>query len=176
MVLPSLIPGQVVGLEGETGLGITRLGFSILARPSRVGLVVAVDVRGWLSPLAAFESGVVPARLVVVRCEDHRLWPQVTAACLEGVAAVYAEVPGGVGESQLRRLAALNRARRSALILHPLRGELPVGVAHWRIKGERVSWEGPDRGHGRLKNRQLSLQISGKSMPLRQGWLEEGAA
>ncbi len=169
--LPALVPGQVVGLEGEAGLGMTRLGLSLLAGPSGVGMVVAIDVRGWLSPLAAWEVGVLPDRLVVVRCEDRRLWPQVTAACLEGAAAVFAEIPRGVEDQHLRRLAALNRARRAALILRPLRGELPAGITHWRAKGAGVIWEGADRGHGRLDERYLSLQVSGKTIPLQAGRL-----
>lgn len=172
-VLPALSPGQVVGLEGPTGLGLTRLGLSLLAAPSRVGMVVVLDARGWLSPMSAWEVGVIPHRLVLIRCDDRRLWPQVTAAVLEGVAAVYAEVPVGVGEQQLRRLAALNRARRAALMLRPLRGDLPAGLAHLRIRGTGVAWEGVDRGHGRLTRRRVSLAISGKTLPLREIEIED---
>jgi len=172
-VLPALSPGQVVGLEGPTGLGLTRLGLSLLAAPSRVGMVVALDVRGWLSPASAWEVGVIPDRLVLIRCDDRKLWPQVAAAVLEGVAAVYAEVPSGVGEQQLRRLAALNRARRAALMLRPLRGDLPSGIAHLRLRSTGVSWEGVDGGHGRLTRRRISLEISGKSIPLQEMEFED---
>jgi hypothetical protein len=172
-VIPVLVPGQVVGLEGSAGLGMTRLGLSLLAAPSRVGMVVALDVRGWLSPPAAMEAGVVPGRLVIVRCSDRRLWPQVTAASLEGVAGVYAEVPPGVSEAQLRRLAALNRARKAALILHAIRESLPAGITHWQVRARGVDWEGPDRGHGRLLGRRLTAEVSGKSIPGREVSMEE---
>jgi hypothetical protein len=172
-VLPALSPGQVVGLEGPTGLGLTRLGLSLLAAPSRAGMVVALDVRGWLSPASAWEVGVIPDRLVLIRCDDRKLWPQVAAALLEGVAAVYAEVPNGVSEQQLRRLAALNRARRAALMLRPLGGDLPSGIAHLRLRSTGVSWEGVDGGHGRLTHRRISLEISGKSIPLREMELDD---
>jgi hypothetical protein len=174
-VLPVLSPGQVVGLEGPTGLGLTRLGLSLLAAPSRAGMVVALDVRGWLSPASAWEVGVIPDRLVLIRCDDRKLWPQVAAALLEGVAAVYAEVPTGVSEQQLRRLAALNRARRAALMLRPLRGDLPSGIAHLRLRSTGVTWEGVDGGHGRLTHRRISLEISGKSTPLREMELDDAA-
>lgn len=166
--IPSLAlsPGKIVGLEGPAGWGLTRLGLSLLAAPSQVGTVVTIDARGgWLSPLAAWEVGVKPGRLVVVRCADRRLWGQVTAAILEGVAAVYAEVPAGVGEHELRRLAALTRARKAGLALRPLRGQLPAGITHLRINGRGVSWEGADQGHGRLLERRLALEVSGKSLP-----------
>jgi hypothetical protein len=169
----TLSPGKIVGLEGPAGRGLTRLGLSLLAAPSRVGLVVVVDARGWFSPLAAWEVGVHARRLVVVRCSEGRLWPQVTAAVLEGVAAVYAEIPAGVGESQLRRLVALNRARKSGLALRPLRGGLPPGIAHVRIKGMGVEWEGADHGHGRLGSRQLQIEMTGKSIPPREIVLQE---
>jgi hypothetical protein len=168
-----LSPGKIVGLEGPAGWGLTRLGLSLLAAPSQIGTVVVIDVRGWFSPLAAWQVGVNRHRLVVVRCGERRLWARVTAAVLEGVAAVYAEIPPGVGESDLRRLAALTRARKAGLALRPLRGSLPPGITHMRVRGSGVDWMGPDRGHGRLLQRQLSMEISGKSIPLREVHLED---
>ena len=171
-----LSPGKIVGLEGPAGWGLTRLGLSLLATPSQMGTVAVIDVRGWFSPLAAWQVGVNPHRLVVVRCVERRLWTQVTAALLEGVAAIYAEIPAGVGENDLRRLAALTRARKAGLALRPLRGSLPPGIAHLRIKGSGVDWVGPDRGHGRLRGRRLSIEVSGKSTPLQEMRLEDSHA
>jgi hypothetical protein len=169
-----LMPGKVVGLEGPAGWGLTRLGLSLLAAPSQVGTVVAVDVRGWLSPMAAWEEGVLAHRLVLVRSPHRRLWSQVIAALLEGVAAVYAEVPVGIGEAELRRLAALARARRAGLALRPLRGPLPAGIIHSRIKGMGVEWHGPGQGHGRLRSRVLTVELAGKSIPPQTLELSDG--
>jgi hypothetical protein len=160
--LLQLRPGWVVGLVGSPGSGLTRLGLAMLAPPARLAPVVALDVRGWLCPPAAWEVGIEPERLVVVRCPQSQAWPAVVAALLEGVRAVYAEVPAGVGDNQLRRLGALARARRSGLVLRPLRGDLPAGVAHIRVRAEAVAWEGTAQGHGRLRERRLTLQASGK--------------
>ncbi|HZJ49180.1 MAG TPA: hypothetical protein VFD97_09145, partial [Acidimicrobiia bacterium] len=91
----------------------------------------------------------------------------VTAALLEGMAAVYAEVPDRVPDQILRRLAALARSRRAALVLHPISGDLPSGVAHLRVRGRDVIWEGADDGHGRLLRRRLILEVSGKNLPER---------
>jgi hypothetical protein len=159
----TLSPGRIVGLIGPVGLGLTRLGLSMLVETSRTAPVVTLDVRGWISPLAAWEIGIDPDRLVVVRCSDRRLWPQVTAALLEGVRAVYAEVPAGIGDQDLRRLAALARARRVGLILRPLQGDLPAGVTHLRIHAHAVEWVGTNRGHGRLGRRRLVVEASGKA-------------
>jgi hypothetical protein len=155
-------PGRPVELSGPPGYGLTRLGFRMLTAESHIAPVVGVDVRGWMSPKAAWETGVVQERLVLVRCADPKLWPRVTAALIEGVRAVYAEVPVGVKDADLRRLTALTRARQMRLVLRPISEQLPSGVAHLRLRAMGVAWEGPDRGHGRLGNRKLVLEASGK--------------
>lgn len=134
----------------------------MLTAESQIAPVVGVDVRGWMSPKAAWETGVVQERLVLVRCADPELWPRVTAALIEGVRAVYAEVPVGVRDADLRRLTALVRARQMRLVLRPISDGLPSGVAHLRLRAMGVAWEGPDRGHGRLLTRKLVLEASGK--------------
>lgn len=154
--------GRITELVGVPGGGLTRLGLRLLASPSRVAPVVVMDSRGWISPEAAWETGVVPERLIVVRCDDPGLWPKTTSALLQGVRAVYAEVPARVGDGDLRRLAALARARRVAVALRSMGRGLPGGVAHLRLRAIGVTWEGADRGHGRLKRRRLVLEASGK--------------
>jgi hypothetical protein len=155
-------PGRITELVGVPGSGLTRLGLRFLAPPSLVAPVVALDTRGWISPEAAWETGVVPENLVIVRCEQPSIWPKVAAALLEGVRALYAEVPSAVREQDLRRLAALARARRVAVAMRPMSGGLPSGVAHLRLRALGVTWEGADQGHGRLKRRRLLLEASGK--------------
>lgn len=158
----SLEPGRITEVSGVTGLGVTRLGLGMLVAPSRQHPVVALDVRGWLSPLAAWEMGIEPSRLVVVRCPDQGKWTQVTAALMEGVGAIYAEVPSRVKDHELRRLAALARARRVGVVFRPLADGLPPGVAHLRLRASGVRWEGIERGHGRLARRYLTVEASGK--------------
>ena len=157
-----LRPGQVIGLEGRTGLGLTRVGFSMLAEMSHVCRVVVVDARGWVCPLAAWEVGVLPDRLVVVRCGDAARWPRVVAALLDGVKVIYAEVPSGIRDVVLRRLGAKARARDVAMILRPLEGRLPSGLAYLRVQVGQVAWTGTGKGHGRLDRRTLVLELSGK--------------
>ncbi len=157
-----LRPGHVTELVGIPGTGLTRLGLRLLAAPSQTTPVVALDTRGWISPAAAWETGVVPENLVVVRCDDAGVWPKVAAALLEGVRALYAEVPVGAREQDLRRLAALARARKVAVAMRPIGRGLPTGVAHLRLRALGVTWEGADHGHGRLGRRRLVLEASGK--------------
>jgi hypothetical protein len=159
-----LQPGRVTGLIGHPGFGLTRVGLVMLASRETLGPVAYLDVRGWLSPPAAWESGITPERLVVVRCNDPVRWGRVAAHLLEGVGAVYAEVPIRTKPAQLQKLAALARNRRTPLVLRPVRGDLPTGLAHLRLEARRVIWEGTERGHGRLTNRKLVFEASGKAM------------
>lgn len=157
-----LRPGRVTELLGVPGTGLTRLGLRLLAESSQIAPVVALDTRGWISPEAAWEVGVIPESLVIVRCDEPRVWPKVTAALLEGVRALYAEVPAGARDQDLRRLAALTRARKVAVAMRPMGRGLPSGVTHLRLRALGVTWEGADQGHGRLGRRRLVLEASGK--------------
>jgi hypothetical protein len=154
--------GRITELVGVPGTGLTRLGLRLLAPASRIAPVVALDTRGWISPMAAWETGVTAENLVIVRCEEPQIWPKVTAALLEGVRALYAEVPAEVRDQDLRRLTALARARRVEVALRPMGRGLPSGVSHLRLRAIGVTWEGADQGHGRLGRRRLMLEASGK--------------
>lgn len=157
-------PGRVAGLVGHPGFGLTRIGLTMLAEHATTGTVAYLDVRGWLCPSAAWESGIAPERLIVVRCDDPVRWGRVAAVLVEGMRAVYAEVPRGVKEAQLRKLGALARTRRTPVILRPVRGDLPGGVTHLRLDAHDVVWEGTDAGHGRLMRRKVVVMASGKAM------------
>lgn len=156
-------PGRIVGLVGHPGYGLTRTGLSMLAARAGRAPIAYLDVRGWLCPVAAWESGVAPEQLVVVRCEDPVRWGRALMALLEGVGWIYAEVPRGVKDAQLRRIAGLVRSRRASLILRPIHGDLPSGVAFLRLQANEVSWQGAGDGHGRLSSRLISFAASGKA-------------
>ena len=154
--------GKVIELVGTPGFGLTRLGVGLLR--NQPGWVACIDVRGWLNPLALWEMGVASERTVVVRCPDARRWPQVTAALVEGMQAVYAEIPAGVATPMLRRLGALARARSTSVVLRPLDGGLPAGITHLRLEAQEVAWEGVEQGRGRLRERRFTLAASGKGV------------
>ena len=160
----SINAGEVAGLVGPPGSGLTRLGLSLLAEHARQGSVAYLDARGWISPMAAWEVGISQERLVVVRCDDLVRWGRVVATLLDGVRALFAEVPRGVKEPVLRRLAALARVRRTPLLLRPLSGGLPSGVAHLHLEARSVEWEGAESGHGRLARRRTVVLATGKAV------------
>ncbi len=159
----TLEPGRVVGLIGPPGSGLTHLALSLMS--TRAEMAAYVDVLGWMCPVAAWEAGIEPDRLAVVRCPDRGMWARVVGALIDGVPTVYAEVPAGVGDRVLHRLSALARARGTSVLMRPLRGELPAGVAFTRLAATGIRWEGLSRGHGLLRARQVTLEITGKGIP-----------
>ena len=159
-----LAPGQIAGLSGLPGSGLTRVGFSLLAPHASRGTVAYIDVRGWANPAAAWEMGIGPERLVVIRTRDIISWGRVVATLLAGVKGVYAEIPGGVKDASLRMLAAKARQNQTPLVLRPLAGDLPSGLAHLRLRAREVKWEGTEDGHGHLTRRATLLDASGKAI------------
>lgn len=159
--LLAAVPGRVTELAGPPGMGLTRLGLAMLARVD--GPLAYVDVRGWMCPPAAWEVGIDPERLVVVRCDDPVTWLRLVPGLLDGMAAVYAEVPRRVKEPRLRTLAAVARNRNTPLLLRPVEGSLPSGVAHLRLEAGAVTWQGTGAGHGSLGERRVRVEASGKA-------------
>ena len=168
----TLGPGQVAGLSGLPGTGLTRVGLSLIAPYARLGTLAFLDVRGWVSPLAAWEMGIEPDQLVVVRNSDIVRWGRIVATLLDGVGGVYAEVPAGVTHAALRQLAAKARTKRTPLVLRPLKGDIPSGVAHLHLAVRSVEWDGTDAGHGHLTVRRTLLDASGKSTRGRERTIE----
>ena len=156
-------PGQIAGLSGVPGSGLTRVGFSLLAPYASSGHVAYLDVRGWANPAAAWEVGISPERLVVVRTEDVVSWSRIVATLMSGMKGVYAEIPTGVRDVVLRKLAAKARTTRTPLVLRPLDGVVPSGVAHLRLDARTITWEGVEAGHGQLTRRRALIDASGKS-------------
>ncbi|MFQ5555851.1 MAG: hypothetical protein ACE5GC_10845, partial [Acidimicrobiia bacterium] len=56
--LLTIAPGEVAGLVGPPGLGLTRIGLRMLAEHAKKGMVACLDVRGWISPPAVWELGI----------------------------------------------------------------------------------------------------------------------
>lgn len=161
--LLTLAPGQIAGLSGIPGSGLTRIGLSLLAPYAVKGPLVYLDVRGWANPMAAWEMGIEPERLVVVRSNDIVSWGRIVATLLDGVRGVYAEVPTGLRDQVLYKLAALARTKRTPLVLRPISGKLPGGVAHLNLEACEVLWEGTEAGHGNLTSRRTRLVASGRA-------------
>ena len=159
--LLSVDPGRVVGLVGELGTGLTRLGLYLLTEASYQAPVAVVDLEGWVNPLAAWEVGIAPERLVMIRSVDPKQWADVMGVLLRGVPAIYAEVPRGVSGQVLRRIASSARREKTAVVLRS-QGALASGVAHTIIEGDDVLWHGSDGGFGYLEERELLVGATGR--------------
>jgi hypothetical protein len=122
--------------------------------------------------MAAWEMGIEPERLVIVRNNDIVRWGRIVATLLDGVGGVYAEVPPGVGDASLRKLVAKARTKRTPLVLRSLAGAIPRGIAHLHLAARSVEWDGIDAGHGHLTVRRTLLDASGKSTRGRERTIE----
>jgi len=158
-----LRPGQVAALSGLPGSGMTRLGLSMIVPHLERGVLAVVDVRGWISPWVAWELGVQPERIVLVRVKDITQWGRVVATLLDGVGGVYAEVPPGIKDAALRKLVARARSRKTPMVLRPTTERMPSGIAHIQLTARSVVWSGTDAGHGNLTTRRSLLDASGKA-------------
>ena len=168
----AVVSGRVLGLIGPAGSGLTSIGISLVAAATTTEPIAVLDERGWFCPSVAWEVGIAPKRLVVVRCSDRELWPKVAATLVEGFVAVYAEVPRHIPDQALRRLGALARSRRSGVVLRSMDGDLPAGFLHLRVEGLTVRWDGADNGHGRLERRAVSIKASGRGARGAERYLE----
>ena len=121
-----LRPGHVTELLGVPGTGLTRLGLTLLAERSQTAPVVALDTRGWISPAAAWETGVAPENLVIVRCDDPAIWPKVAAALLESLEpeADENEIELAWREEVRRRVESIDRGEVQLIPWENVRDEL----------------------------------------------------
>ncbi|NNC75295.1 MAG: hypothetical protein HKN93_07265 [Acidimicrobiia bacterium] len=85
---------------------------------------------------------------------DPGWWP---ACCLRRGA-------GGCKGSPGSQLSALAKTHRTALVLRPVRGDIPTGASYLRLEAAGVDWIGAGNGHGRLERRSLRFSASGKGV------------
>lgn len=135
--------------------------FGLLSEAAAAGSWTALVGLAGISPLAAADMGVDPARMAVVP-RPGRDAVDVVAALLDGVDLVVLGATRDVAEQDARRLSA--RARHRGAVLLPF-GEWPgADVELWC--GE-ASWSGPESGHGRLTERRVTVRSQGRGAAAR---------
>ena len=162
--LLEIAPGQVAGLVGPPGYGLTRLGLTMLAPHASVGMVAVLDVRG-LSVASGCMGAWHRARSV-----DHR---PLRRSCEMGQGRIDADrwcfglVCGGsawreghatahprcTGPDEANTDVAPSGATCSSRRYRPV-----------EARRRRSDLEGTDLGHGRLTRRRVVLTASGKAM------------
>lgn len=151
--------GSVVTLSGSGGT--TSLLFTLLAAPANAwsALVGMPDV----GLLAAAELGVELDRVALIPDPGPDLL-QVLSILADGV-DIIAVAPArsggsvGLGATPARMRVLTGRLRQSGAVLL-VTGRMPGAdlVLDCRVEG----WTGMGRGHGRLRNRELIVEVSGR--------------
>lgn len=171
-VLP--VAPEVSGLLPSGGLdrgstvvvgGSTALVLALLAEASRSGSWVAMVGLPRVGVLAAHQTGLDLERLVLVPTPGPD-GPTVLAALLDGVDVV---VVGDVAltDADRRRLSARARERGAVLL-----SCAPWHGAHVVLTVEATRWTGLGMGHGRLRERWLTVSGGGRGAAGR-GWRTE---
>jgi len=172
-VLPALAPllphrgltrGALVAVGADGGFGRgaggdTSLAFALLSAASTVSWCGAVGVTG-PGVVALAELGLDLAHLVLTP-RPGPVWPEVTAAFLDGMDAVLLRPPGPVRPSVARRLAARARERHTVLVVLAPSGGWPEGV-DVRLTVQDGAWRGVGTGHGHLQGRRVRVVATGR--------------
>lgn len=146
---PGLRRGSTVAVHGSVALL-----FALLSRATEDGSWAAVVGLPGIGVVAAAEAGVEVSRLALVPHPGDQ--PQsVVAALLDGVDLVVAG--GAWADADARRLSA--RARHRGAVLLPF-GSWPGADVELRCSGSR--WHGLGRGHGHLREREITVRAEGR--------------
>jgi hypothetical protein len=161
-VLPrgGIARGSVVSVLGH---GATSLLFTLLAGPQAPwsALVGMPDI----GLLAAAEFGIDLDRVVVIP-EPGPDVLQVLSILIDGVDMIAVALPAGVLPAASRQRVLTGRLRQHGavlLVMGPWPGADVVLTARW------VGWTGLGRGHGRLRDRELVVEVAGRGVAAGRG-------
>jgi len=160
----SVVVVDGVGTAGGVG-GATTLAVSLLAEASATGSWCATV--GFVEPgvVAVAELGVDVERLAFVP-RPGAMWPEVTAAMLDGMELVLVCPPGPVRAAVARRLAARVRERRAVLVVLARHSSWPEGPDVC-LTVEGGAWQGVEPGHGHLRGRRVIVATGGRRAAIR---------
>lgn len=151
-VLPrGLLRGQVVAVEGSTSLML-----ALASQASREGAWAAMGMPN-VGVLAASRRGMDLARLALVPYPGAQA-PATLGACLDGMDIVMVGQGVALSDADRRRLAARARERGCVMVVAG-----PWPGAHVALTVERVRWKGLGAGEGRLRERDVTVAIAGRS-------------
>lgn len=155
VVLPrgGLAPGSVVSMLGH---GATSLLFTLLSGPPDAWSAL-VGMPG-IGLAAAAEFGIDLNRVVVIP-EPGPDVLQVLSILVDGVDMIAVALPATARPSQSRQRGLTGRLRQRGavlLVMGPWPGADLVLTARW------VGWAGLDAGHGRLRDRELVVEVGGR--------------
>lgn len=173
-LVPLLPHGALV--RGRTiacgGLAAPSLALALVADACRTGSWLAVVDLPWLGIEAAVELGVPVERVVRIdagrpdgsagRDERGELWGEVLAAVLDGFELILTRVPPRAPAGMVRRLQTRLRDRGGVLVAVGDPGSLSSDVV---VTSAASRWEGIGSGHGSLRARRATTEVSGRRVP-----------
>ncbi|WP_291382368.1 hypothetical protein [Demequina sp.] len=152
-VLPRGLPrGQVVAVEGSTSLML-----ALASRASREGAWTAMVGMPNVGVLAAARRGMDLNRLALIPYPGAQA-PATLSVCLDGMDIVMVGQGVALSDADRRRLAARARERGCVMVVAG-----PWPGAHVALTVERVRWRGLGSGEGRLRERDVTVAIAGRS-------------
>lgn len=156
-VLSELMPqglrrGQVVSVEGSTSL-MLALGSAASERGSWTAIVGLPRV----GVVAAARRGIELSRLALMPHPGVQA-AQVVGACVDGMDVVMLGPGLVLSHADRRRLATRARERGSVIIVAE-----PWEGAHVALKVESSHWRGLGSGDGRLREREMTVVVAGRS-------------
>ena len=156
--LDQLVPqglrrGQVLAVEGSTSLLL-----AVAAKASAEGAWAAIVGMPHVGVVAAARRGMDLARVALIPHPGTQA-PAVLGACVDGMDMVIAGRGLAISDADRRSLAA--RARERGAVV------LAEGVwqgANVTLTVERSRWSGLGAGEGRLREREITVAVSGRSV------------
>ena len=148
-----LARGSVISLQGQ---GATSLLYALLAGP--VGCWSAMVGMPGLGLAAAAELGVDLNRMALIPDPGADVL-QVVSILIDGVDLVAVSLPAAVRPAPARQRVIGGRLRQRGAVLLVLG---PWPGADLALTAREAGWRGIERGHGRLRDRELSVHIGGR--------------
>lgn len=144
--------GQVISVEGSTSLMV-----ALVARASLEGAWTVMVGMSNVGVLAAARRGLDLTRVALIPYPGVQA-PAALGACIDDIDIVMVGQGLALSDADRRRLAA--RARESGCVVVAA-GQWPGAHLQLTVNGSR--WTGLGAGEGRLRERDVSVAITGRS-------------
>lgn len=169
-----LVRGRIVACRGDAAIS---LALSLAARATQHGSWLGVVGVNHLGISSAVEHGVALERMVFVHPpENSRDWSTTVAAAIDGFDLLIVAVPNNLSVSDARRVQARLQSRRAVMIIVDVATFSPQSFSNDKhpfhadliLDSKTKSWSGIENGAGYLKNRQVSIKVSGRRVSREQ--------
>lgn len=159
--LATLLPGQGLRAGASYSIGgSAALLFALLAQPSQAGSWCGVVGMPGLGLEAAAKMGVDLSRVVLIPDPGQR-WLAVVSTIADVLPVVAVRPPARAKDADISRLSARLRDRGAVLLVQ---GPWPQTEA--MIDVSEPQWDGLGQGHGLLSERQLTVTVTSRRVPM----------